>query len=102
MGTLRRWAGARDVPQARDHAAAHRRGARAHPADGRSAGRGRGDARARSGGAPMKMKELPAEFKAYTWAPPNDEVARLAGIDPSQVVRYDQNTPPLPLPSTRP
>jgi histidinol-phosphate/aromatic aminotransferase/cobyric acid decarboxylase-like protein/imidazoleglycerol phosphate dehydratase HisB len=50
----------------------------------------------------MKMKELPAEFKAYTWAPPNDEVARLAGIDPSQVVRYDQNTPPLPLPSTRP
>jgi histidinol-phosphate/aromatic aminotransferase/cobyric acid decarboxylase-like protein/imidazoleglycerol phosphate dehydratase HisB len=48
------------------------------------------------------MKELPAEFRAYTWAPPNDEVARLAGIDPSQVVRYDQNTPPLPLPSTRP
>ena len=26
----------------------------------------------------------------------------LAGIDASQVVRYDQNTPPLPLPSTRP
>ncbi len=50
----------------------------------------------------MRMKELPAEFRAYTWAPPNDEVARLAGIDPSQVVRYDQNTPPLPLPSTRP
>ena len=48
------------------------------------------------------MKELSAEFSAYTWAPPNDEVARLAGIDPSQVVRYDQNTPPLPLPSTRP
>ena len=48
------------------------------------------------------MKELSTEFRAYTWAPPNDEVARLAGIDPSQVVRYDQNTPPLPLPSTRP
>ena len=48
------------------------------------------------------MKQLSPEFRAYTWAPPNDEVARLAGIDPSQVVRYDQNTPPLPLPSTRP
>jgi histidinol-phosphate/aromatic aminotransferase/cobyric acid decarboxylase-like protein/imidazoleglycerol phosphate dehydratase HisB len=48
------------------------------------------------------VKPLAPEFRAYTWAPPNDEVARLAGIDPSQVVRYDQNTPPLPLPSTRP
>jgi histidinol-phosphate/aromatic aminotransferase/cobyric acid decarboxylase-like protein/imidazoleglycerol phosphate dehydratase HisB len=48
------------------------------------------------------MKALAPEFAAYTWAPPNDEVARLAGIDPTQVVRYDQNTPPLPLPSTRP
>jgi histidinol-phosphate/aromatic aminotransferase/cobyric acid decarboxylase-like protein/imidazoleglycerol phosphate dehydratase HisB len=48
------------------------------------------------------MKPLASEFTAYTWAPPNDEVARLAGIDPSQVVRYDQNTSPLPLPSTRP
>jgi histidinol-phosphate/aromatic aminotransferase/cobyric acid decarboxylase-like protein/imidazoleglycerol phosphate dehydratase HisB len=48
------------------------------------------------------MKALALEFKAYTWAMPTDEVAVLAGIDPSQVVRYDQNTPPLPLPSTRP
>jgi histidinol-phosphate/aromatic aminotransferase/cobyric acid decarboxylase-like protein/imidazoleglycerol phosphate dehydratase HisB len=48
------------------------------------------------------VKQLSSEFRAYTWAPPNVEVARLAGIDPSQVVRYDQNTPPLPLPSTRP
>jgi histidinol-phosphate/aromatic aminotransferase/cobyric acid decarboxylase-like protein/imidazoleglycerol phosphate dehydratase HisB len=48
------------------------------------------------------MKALSPEFRAYTWATPTDEVARLAGIDPSQVVRYDQNTPPLPLPSTRP
>jgi histidinol-phosphate/aromatic aminotransferase/cobyric acid decarboxylase-like protein/imidazoleglycerol phosphate dehydratase HisB len=48
------------------------------------------------------MKQLSSEFRAYTWAPPNVEVARLAGIDPSQVVRFDQNTPPLPLPSTRP
>jgi histidinol-phosphate/aromatic aminotransferase/cobyric acid decarboxylase-like protein/imidazoleglycerol phosphate dehydratase HisB len=48
------------------------------------------------------MKMLSPEFAAYTWAMPTDEVAALAGIDPSQVVRYDQNTPPLPLPSTRP
>ena len=48
------------------------------------------------------MRPLAPEFRAYTWAPANDEVARLAGIHPSQVVRYDQNTPPLPLPSTRP
>jgi histidinol-phosphate/aromatic aminotransferase/cobyric acid decarboxylase-like protein/imidazoleglycerol phosphate dehydratase HisB len=48
------------------------------------------------------MRELAPEFAAYTWATPTDEVARLAGIDPSQVVRYDQNTPHLPLPSTRP
>ena len=47
------------------------------------------------------MRPLVSEFRAYTWAPPSDEVARLAGIDPSQVVRFDQNTPPLPLPSTR-
>ncbi len=48
------------------------------------------------------MKELAPEFRAYTWAPPSDEVARLAGIDRSQVIRFDQNTPPLPLASTRP
>jgi histidinol-phosphate/aromatic aminotransferase/cobyric acid decarboxylase-like protein/imidazoleglycerol phosphate dehydratase HisB len=49
-----------------------------------------------------RPKPLAPDFAAYTWATPTDEVARLAGIDPSQVVRYDQNTPPLPLPSTRP
>jgi histidinol-phosphate/aromatic aminotransferase/cobyric acid decarboxylase-like protein/imidazoleglycerol phosphate dehydratase HisB len=48
------------------------------------------------------MKVLAPEFTPYTWATPTAEVARLAGIDPSQVVRFDQNTPPLPLASTRP
>jgi histidinol-phosphate/aromatic aminotransferase/cobyric acid decarboxylase-like protein/imidazoleglycerol phosphate dehydratase HisB len=48
------------------------------------------------------VKELAPEFSPYVWAAPSDEVARLAGIDPSQVVRFDQNTPPLPLPSSRP
>ena len=48
------------------------------------------------------MRQLAPEFRAYEWAPPSSEVARLAGIDRSQVLRFDQNTPPLPLPSTRP
>jgi imidazoleglycerol-phosphate dehydratase len=33
---------------------------------------------------------------------PTPEVAQLAGIDQSQVLRFDQNTPALPLSSTRP
>jgi len=48
------------------------------------------------------MRPLAPEFQAYQWAPPSTEVARLAGIDASQVLRFDQNTPPQPLPSTRP
>ena len=48
------------------------------------------------------MRALAPEFTAYTWAMPNDEVARLAGIDVSQVIRFDQNTAPQPLPSSRP
>jgi len=48
------------------------------------------------------MRALAPAFRPYTWAMPTDEVARLAGLDPSQVLRFDQNTPPLPLASTRP
>jgi histidinol-phosphate/aromatic aminotransferase/cobyric acid decarboxylase-like protein/imidazoleglycerol phosphate dehydratase HisB len=48
------------------------------------------------------VRPLAPEFRPYAWSQTSVEVARLAGIDPSQVVRYDQNTPPLPLPSTRP
>jgi histidinol-phosphate/aromatic aminotransferase/cobyric acid decarboxylase-like protein/imidazoleglycerol phosphate dehydratase HisB len=48
------------------------------------------------------VRSLAPEFKAYKWAPPSDEVARLAGIEPSQVLRFDQNTPSQPLASTRP
>ena len=48
------------------------------------------------------MRALAPEFRPYEWAAPTDEVARLAGIDPSSVLRFDQNTPPLPLPSSRP
>ena len=48
------------------------------------------------------MKALAPEFVAYSWAMPTNEVAELAGIDVSQVIRFDQNTAPLPLPSSRP
>ena len=48
------------------------------------------------------MRSLAPAFKPYSFAAPSDEVARLAGIDPSQVLRFDQNTPSLPLASTRP
>jgi histidinol-phosphate/aromatic aminotransferase/cobyric acid decarboxylase-like protein/imidazoleglycerol phosphate dehydratase HisB len=48
------------------------------------------------------MRALAPEFRPYAFALPTGDVARLAEIDPSQVLRFDQNTPPLPLPSTRP
>ncbi len=48
------------------------------------------------------MRAIAPEFRPYAFALPTGEVAQLAGIDPSQVLRFDQNTPPLPLGSTRP
>jgi histidinol-phosphate/aromatic aminotransferase/cobyric acid decarboxylase-like protein/imidazoleglycerol phosphate dehydratase HisB len=48
------------------------------------------------------MRPLAPEFSPYTWALPTDEVAQLAGIDVAQVIRFDQNTSPQPLPSSRP
>ncbi len=48
------------------------------------------------------MRAIAPEFRPYAFALPTGEVARLAGIDESQVLRFDQNTPPLPLASARP
>jgi histidinol-phosphate/aromatic aminotransferase/cobyric acid decarboxylase-like protein/imidazoleglycerol phosphate dehydratase HisB len=48
------------------------------------------------------VKALPPEFEPYSWAPSTEELARRAGLDPSEIVRFDGNTPPLPLPSSRP
>jgi len=48
------------------------------------------------------MRALAPEFRPYEWAATTPEVARLAGIDESQVLRFDQNTPAQPLASTRP
>ena len=91
----------RDLPQAGNDPAAHGPGARADPVDRRGACRRRGNARARSGGA--AMKQLAPEFRAYTWAPPSDEVARLAGIDsPRRSSASTRTLRRCSLPSTRP
>ena len=48
------------------------------------------------------MRTLSPEFTGYGWAPSTAEIARLAGIDPIEVVRFDANVAPAPLPSSRP
>jgi histidinol-phosphate/aromatic aminotransferase/cobyric acid decarboxylase-like protein/imidazoleglycerol phosphate dehydratase HisB len=48
------------------------------------------------------MRRLPDEFRPYAWAPSTEELARRAGLDPVEIVRFDGNTPALPLPSSRP
>ena len=101
LGALGRRARARDVPQAGHDPAPDRGGARAGPADGRGARGGRGDARARGGGA--RDESARAGVRAVHVGAADATRSRASpGIDPSQVVRFDQNTPPLPLPSTRP
>ena len=48
------------------------------------------------------MRALSPEFTGYGWAPSTADIARLAGIDPIEVIRYDGNVAAQPLPSTRP
>jgi imidazoleglycerol phosphate dehydratase HisB/histidinol-phosphate/aromatic aminotransferase/cobyric acid decarboxylase-like protein len=48
------------------------------------------------------MRTLSADFAAYGWAASTAEIARLAGVDPVQVLRFDGNVPALPHPSARP
>jgi histidinol-phosphate/aromatic aminotransferase/cobyric acid decarboxylase-like protein/imidazoleglycerol phosphate dehydratase HisB len=48
------------------------------------------------------MRTLAAEFAAYQWAPSTAELALRAGLDPVEILRFDGNVPPLPLPSSRP
>ena len=48
------------------------------------------------------MSTLPAGFRPYAWAPSTAELAHRAGLDPVEIVRFDGNVPPLPLPSSRP
>ena len=39
---------------------------------------------------------LPAAFAPYAWASTVEEVAARHGLEPAQVLKFDQNTPPLP------
>jgi histidinol-phosphate aminotransferase len=48
------------------------------------------------------VRALPESFAAYAWAPSTEELARRAGLDPFEIVRFDGNTRTLPHPSTRP
>ena len=44
----------------------------------------------------MNVRALPEGFAAYAWSPSSAEVAARHGLRPEQVLRYDQNTPPVP------
>lgn len=44
----------------------------------------------------MIPRALPADFRAYAWAPSTAEVAARHGLRREQILRFDQNTPPVP------
>lgn len=44
----------------------------------------------------MKAAPLAETFRPYAWAPASAEVAARHGLRPEQVLRFDQNTPPVP------
>jgi imidazoleglycerol phosphate dehydratase HisB/histidinol-phosphate/aromatic aminotransferase/cobyric acid decarboxylase-like protein len=48
------------------------------------------------------MRTLSPEFTGYGWAPSTSDIARLAGIDPIEVIRFDGNVAAQPLRSSRP
>ncbi len=47
------------------------------------------------GGGPSAVA-LPDAFVPYSWAATATEVAARHGLEPTQVLKFDQNTPPLP------
>jgi histidinol-phosphate aminotransferase len=48
------------------------------------------------------MRALPAAFGAYRWALSTAEIARIAGVEPADVLRFDGNTSPRPPATARP
>jgi histidinol-phosphate/aromatic aminotransferase/cobyric acid decarboxylase-like protein/imidazoleglycerol phosphate dehydratase HisB len=48
------------------------------------------------------MRTLPPTFAPYRWAPSTADLAREAGLDMSEIVRFDGNVPPWPLPTSVP
>jgi histidinol-phosphate aminotransferase len=48
------------------------------------------------------VRALPSAFRPYRWALSTAEIARLAGIEVADVLRFDGNTPPEPPRYSRP
>jgi histidinol-phosphate aminotransferase len=48
------------------------------------------------------MRELSKHFRPYEWAISNAEAARIAGVRPDDVLRFDANTAPAPPRAVRP
>jgi histidinol-phosphate/aromatic aminotransferase/cobyric acid decarboxylase-like protein len=48
-----------------------------------------------------RMRPLSSQFRDYGWAPSTEEIARVAGVAPDDVLRFDGNTPPEPPPYAR-
>jgi len=44
----------------------------------------------------VSARPLPAGFAPYVWAPTTEQIAERNGLQPAQVIRFDQNVPPLP------
>ena len=44
----------------------------------------------------MTAVALPERFRPYAWAPSSAEIAARHGLHPEQILRFDQNTPPVP------
>jgi histidinol-phosphate aminotransferase len=44
----------------------------------------------------MSARALPEGFRPYAWAPPTAEIAARHGLHPAEIIRFDQNVPPLP------
>jgi histidinol-phosphate/aromatic aminotransferase/cobyric acid decarboxylase-like protein/imidazoleglycerol phosphate dehydratase HisB len=48
------------------------------------------------------VRELPAEFASYRWAPSTTAIADDVGLDPVEIVRFDGNVPAEPTRTARP
>ncbi|MFN8186659.1 MAG: aminotransferase class I/II-fold pyridoxal phosphate-dependent enzyme [Gaiellales bacterium] len=54
------------------------------------------------GRTPSGLRSLSPSFRPYGWAMATSEIARLAGIDPVEVLRFDGNVPADPPACARP
>jgi len=49
-----------------------------------------------------QLRSISPDFTSYGWAASTADIARTAGIDPVQVLRFDGNVPATPHPAARP